>query len=100
MPPKTKTAHSADLPPVFGNLYSKGSQAGNYMEAGRKLSATMQTYWTNFAKTGDPNGPGVPEWPRLDGAARKYVEFNTSAEVVVRENQRGAFCDLYRETLK
>jgi para-nitrobenzyl esterase len=100
IPPKTKTAHSADLPYVFGNLYSEGSQAGKYTEADRKLSATMQTYWTNFAKTGDPNGAGVPAWPRFDGSARNYLEFSASADVVVRENQRGAFCDLYRESLK
>jgi para-nitrobenzyl esterase len=52
--------HSADIEFVFGDLASK---ALPWTDADRKLSDLMSSYWTNFAKSGDPNGPGLPQWP-------------------------------------
>ena len=52
--------HSADIEFVFEDLASK---ALPWTDADRKLSDLISSYWTNFAKTGDPNGPGLPQWP-------------------------------------
>jgi para-nitrobenzyl esterase len=39
------------------------------------------TYWTNFAKTGDPNGGGVPNWPRYSAAIDQLLEFTNDGPV-------------------
>ena len=99
IPPRPRVGHSSDLPYVFGNLYAKGGQAGDFQDADRRLSATIQGYWTNFAKTGNPNGPGLPAWPRYEPTKRPYIEFTTTADIRVGENQRGSIGDLFRELM-
>jgi para-nitrobenzyl esterase len=99
IPPRPRVGHSSDLPYVFGNLWATGSQGGDFQGADRELSTIMQAYWTNFAKTGNPNGPGLPAWPKFDGRERKYLRFSTAAAVTPEKNQRGPFCDLFREVM-
>jgi para-nitrobenzyl esterase len=53
--------HSADIEYVFQALDSKKLP---WTDADRKLSDTISSYWTNFAKTGNPNGAGLPNWPQ------------------------------------
>lgn len=89
--------HSADLPYVFGYFPKQGNIAGSFTATDFKLADLMETYWTNFARTGDPNGAGLPEWPRMN-ASGSYLDFGLDGHAsAVDHPLRGAQCDLYRE---
>jgi para-nitrobenzyl esterase len=54
--------HSDDIEYVFGALDTRPGAV--WRPEDRKLSDQMMSYWANFAKNGDPNGPGLPQWPK------------------------------------
>ena len=67
--------HSDDIEYVFGTIDTRPGAVWSPEE--RKLSDEMMSYWTNFAKTGDPNGEGLPEWPKY-GTERQLIHLDTT----------------------
>ncbi|WP_198354299.1 carboxylesterase/lipase family protein [Sphingomonas sp. MA1305] len=71
--------HSAEIEYALGNLDANPLYV--WTDADRQVSRTMSGYWANFVKTGDPNGAGLPRWPRAaaDPAAirRQVIDVDT-----------------------
>ena len=62
--------HGMEMPYVFDHL---DQQHVAWTAKDRELAATIPAYWTNFAKTGDPNGAGLPRWPEFRTARNQVM---------------------------
>ncbi len=66
--------HGAEIGYVFGNLVSPPlGLDGPPERADVSLSEQIQSYWVNFAKTGNPNGPGLPRWPVFSSSSQRAM---------------------------
>jgi para-nitrobenzyl esterase len=86
--------HSLELAYVFGALHSPAWTWLPFQKADESLAASIESYWTNFAKTGDPNGGGLPQWPAFSASTDDYMEFGNDGRAVPRRGVRPAFCSL------
>jgi para-nitrobenzyl esterase len=84
--------HALDVGYVFGGPRMLGMEQIPYEAEDKALSGTMMDYWTAFAATGDPNGPGRPPWPVYDPASHEHLELD--AEVTVKSELVSEICDL------
>ena len=90
--------HSGDLAYAFGNV---GLVGIDWNDRDRELSDQMSQYWVNFATTGNPNGAGLPTWPKYDREREAAIEFGTdgtAAVSAVRKEKLDLFDRSYRSS--
>jgi len=80
--------HSAEIEFVFGALASKKLP---WRPEDKTLSDLMCTYWSNFAKNGDPNGAGLPQWPVYNSQGSYPVMHLDATSHAAPDDHRGRY---------
>jgi para-nitrobenzyl esterase len=96
--------HATEIPYVFekyGAPYIamvSARHAGEASAADLKMAHIIHSYWVNFAKTGDPNGPSLPHWPRYGAKADQLMIFRGDGVVAATADPWKARLDLTAAT--
>ena len=75
-------AHGAEISYVFGNFTPSMPPSAD----DKAVSDTVSSYWVNFAKTGNPNGDGLAEWPAFSDAKPEVMNLNDSSKAIPLPN--------------
>jgi para-nitrobenzyl esterase len=73
--------HGSEIAFVFRNLIGGGpvGLGGPPRPEDNAMSELMSSYWVNFAKTGDPNGAGLPRWPAFTSSSQNLMFFDAKS---------------------
>jgi para-nitrobenzyl esterase len=92
--------HSLEIPYVFGTFQARTSSWLPFTPTDHKLSGIVQSYWTNFAKSGDPNGPGLPQWVAWSTDQESFLSFSNGGDAVPQQHFSPMYCHLSPDRLK
>ncbi|MEZ0538721.1 carboxylesterase/lipase family protein [Fibrella arboris] len=95
---KYGAAHAFEIGYVFDNL--RGRQGATISPQDKAVASMMNTYWANFAKTGSPNGKGLPQWPVYDPEKNEVFEFASDGSAANTPDQRKARLDVIEKAVK
>ncbi len=79
-------SHASEIEYALGNLAT--NKVYNWTPDDYKTSETMQNYFVNFIKTGNPNGPGLATWYGLQSSIPKVMYLDTESKSKPEQNQK------------
>jgi para-nitrobenzyl esterase len=84
--------HGGEIAYVFGTL--SAGRGGAPTPEDQAVARMAQGHWVNFAKTGDPNGAGLPTWPRHDPSRDLIFDFRPDGSAGAGPDPRKARLDV------
>jgi para-nitrobenzyl esterase len=94
---KYGAAHASEIGYVFNNLTSRNGAviAAKDME----VAKMMNTYWANFAKTGDPNGGSLAKWPAYDPQKNELLEIQADGSAEGKSDPKKVRLDVIEKAV-
>lgn len=92
--------HGSDVAFVFNTLNARWGAPGEATAQEKELARIMNTYWTNFAKTGNPNGKGLPVWPLYDLKNENILDVDIDGKPEAKPDPRKARLNVIEKGFK
>jgi para-nitrobenzyl esterase len=82
--------HGSEVPFVFNTLNTRWGSTAEATPGENKLSKVLSSYWVNFAKTGNPNGAGLPNWPQYNNQNQNILDVELDGKIISKPDPRKA----------
>ncbi|MFN8346947.1 MAG: carboxylesterase family protein [Spirosomataceae bacterium] len=92
--------HGSDISFAFNTLNARWGSQGALTETEKELARVMCAYWANFAKTGNPNGEGLPKWPLYNNQNQEILDIELDGKIVAKPDPRQARFDVVEKAMK
>lgn len=92
--------HGSDISFAFNTLNARRGASAEATSEEKELARIMNTYWVNFAKTGNPNGANLPTWPQYELQKKESLNVDLNGNVASQPDPRKARFNVIEKAFK